>query len=228
MKILSLDTSTPMLTMAISEGEKILFEYERHVDRECNKFLFPMMKEMFDKNGLSLDDMDAFAVSIGPGSFTGTRIGVTVIKGLAYFKKKPVVGISSLDIIASGLQGIITGLICPIIDARRNNLYSAIYEKNDGRLTRISDYLLVSLPDLLSRLNEDVFFLGDGLTLHRREILNKIPQAKIAANHFWYPKAANLGIIAGEKLSKGKEDSLFDLVPLYLYPKECTVQVKVK
>lgn len=228
MKILSLDTSTKILTMAISEDREVIFESERCAENECNKFLFPMLEEMFKKTGLSLAKIDLFAVGIGPGSFTGTRIAVTAMKGFAYAQSKPIIGVSSLDIIAHNLRGEVEGLICPLIDAKRGNLYTAIYRKRKENPERISNYLLISPEELVSRLDSNVFFLGDGLNLYRKEILRKIPRAKIATYNLWYPKGGNLGIIAYERFKEGKRDSVFDLVPMYLYPKECSVTIKSK
>jgi len=212
--------------MAITEDGEVLFESERSAQEECNKFLFPMLDEMFKKTNTSIDKIDAFAVGIGPGSFTGTRIAVTVMKGLAYLENKPIIGVSSLDIIAYNLRGNVEELICPIIDAKRCNLYSAIYRKRSDMLEKISEYLLVPWSELLSRVGPKVFFLGDGINLYRKEILKKIPEAKIAVQYLWYPKAGNLGIIAYERIKEGRQDSVFDLVPMYLYPQECSVTVK--
>jgi len=228
MKILSLDTSTRILTMAINEDKEIIFEFEREIDSGCNKILFPLLKEILEKNSLSLEDIDLFAVGIGPGSFTGTRIALSVMKTFSYLKNKPIIGVSTLDTIAYNLRGEINDLICPILDAKRGNLYTAIYQKRREKLERISEYLLISLEELIKKINSSVFFLGDGIFLYRKEILKKIPQAKFGNCNLWYPKAGNLGIIAYERFKEGKSDSSFELVPLYLYPKECSVTIKKK
>ncbi|MCM8766109.1 MAG: tRNA (adenosine(37)-N6)-threonylcarbamoyltransferase complex dimerization subunit type 1 TsaB [Candidatus Omnitrophica bacterium] len=226
MKILSLDSSTKILTMAINEDKEILFEVELQAEFSCNKILFSLLKEMFNKTGISLKDIELFAVGIGPGSFTGTRIALSVMKTFSYLENKPISGVSTLDIIAANLKGEVKELICPIMDAKKGNLYSAIYRKVDERLERISDYLLISLEDLLKRLDRDVFFLGDGIGIYKKEILKNKPQAKMANHNLWYPKAGNLGIIAYESFKVGKLDSYFTLTPLYLYPKECSVTLK--
>jgi tRNA threonylcarbamoyladenosine biosynthesis protein TsaB len=226
MKILSLDTSGPVLTMAVSENKEILFEYERQAEKSGNKILFSMLEEVLARAKLSLREIDIFAVGIGPGSFTGTRLALTVMKGLAYAQSRPIIGVSSLDILAFNLQGEVRGLICPIVDAKRGSLYSAIYRKEGDRLERLSDYLLISLEELLERLSANVFFLGDGIDLYRRSLLKKIPQAKIAAQHLWYPKAANLCIIANERKDAARPDAVFTLVPMYLYPQDCSVHIK--
>ncbi|MGE4357275.1 MAG: tRNA (adenosine(37)-N6)-threonylcarbamoyltransferase complex dimerization subunit type 1 TsaB [Candidatus Omnitrophota bacterium] len=226
MKILSIDSSTKNLTMAINENEEIIFEFEQEAEFSCNKIIFPLLNEIFEKSGISLKDIELFAVGIGPGSFTGTRIALSVMKTFAYLENKPIIGISTLDVIAYNLKGEVKELICPIMDAKRGKLYSAIYRKREEKIERISDYLLISLEDLLEKLDKDVFFLGNGLSLYRKEILLKKPQAKIANYNLWYPKAGNLGIIAYECFKEGKIDSAFELVPLYLYPKECSVNIK--
>ncbi|MCM8783664.1 MAG: tRNA (adenosine(37)-N6)-threonylcarbamoyltransferase complex dimerization subunit type 1 TsaB [Candidatus Omnitrophica bacterium] len=226
MKILSLDSSTKILTMAINESRDVVFEIEREAEFSCNKLLFSLLKEMFEKTRISLKDIELFAVGIGPGSFTGVRVALSVMKTFSYLKNKPIIGISTLDTIASNLKGEVKELICPIMDAKREKLYSAIYRKVDEKLERISDYLLISLIDLFEKLDKDVFFLGDGVNLYRKEIIRNRPEAKIASYNLYYPKAGNLGIIAYERFKEGKVDSVFELLPLYLYPKECSIKTK--
>lgn len=226
MKILSLDSSTKILTIGINDDKEVIFEFECDVELGCNKILFSLLNEIIEKTEISLRDIELFAVGIGPGSFTGVRIALSVMKTFSYLENKPLIGISTLDVIAYNLKAEIKELICPIVDAKRGNLYSAIYQKIDDKLERISDYLLISLEDLLGKLGKEVFFLGDGLDLYRKEILKNKPQAKIANRNLWFPKAGNLGIIAYERFKKGKIDSCFKLAPLYLYPKECSITVK--
>ncbi|MCM8763697.1 MAG: tRNA (adenosine(37)-N6)-threonylcarbamoyltransferase complex dimerization subunit type 1 TsaB, partial [Candidatus Omnitrophica bacterium] len=180
MKILSLDSSTKILTMAINESRDVVFEIEREAEFSCNKLLFSLLKEIFEETRISLKDIELFAVGIGPGSFTGVRVALSVMKTFSYLKNKPIIGISTLDTIASNLKGEVKELICPIMDAKREKLYSAIYRKVDEKLERISDYLLISLIDLFEKLDKDVFFLGDGVNLYRKEIIRNRPEAKIA------------------------------------------------
>ncbi|MCM8793988.1 MAG: tRNA (adenosine(37)-N6)-threonylcarbamoyltransferase complex dimerization subunit type 1 TsaB [Candidatus Omnitrophica bacterium] len=226
MKILSLDTSTKILTMAINEDREVIFEFEYAVEYSGNKILFSLMEEMFKKTHISLKEIELFAVGIGPGSFTGTRLATTVMNTFAYLQNKPLIGVSTLDTIAYNLKGEIEELISPILDAKRGNLYAAIYCKRNEKLERISEYLLVSLEDLCKKIDKKIFFLGEGINLYRREILKKLPQAKFGNYNLWYPKAGNLGIIAYERFKDGRIDSPFTLLPLYLYPEECSVGIK--
>ncbi|MFN7170913.1 MAG: tRNA (adenosine(37)-N6)-threonylcarbamoyltransferase complex dimerization subunit type 1 TsaB [Candidatus Omnitrophota bacterium] len=157
MKILSLDTSTKILTMAINEDREVIFEFEYAVEYSGNKILFSLMEEMFKKTHISLKEIELFAVGIGPGSFTGTRLATTVMNTFAYLQNKPLIGVSTLDTIAYNLKGEIEELISPILDAKRGNLYAAIYCKRNEKLERISEYLLVSLEYLCKKIDKKIF-----------------------------------------------------------------------
>ena len=164
MKILAIDTSAELACAALLDGERLL---SRTVDRSGHNHsatLLPMIASMLSAHGLGAHDVDLFVCSVGPGSFTGVRIGVAAIKGLAAGTGKPCVGVSSLDALAQNGAGF-SGLICPMIDARRDQNYAALFEEVDGHIVRrTEDELLqpAQLDALLRKYGRVTLALGDG------------------------------------------------------------------
>ena len=250
MKILSLDTSSKYLSLAVAEDNKILQKTHRLLDRRRSLQLVPLIEEVLKKAKLPLARLDGFSVSKGPGSFTGLRIGITTIKGLAYVLKKPVVAIPSLDILVQNITRIRTKKntrlptqICPIVDAKQNKVYACLYQAKNGKTRRKSGYLLLPLKELLEKLTQPflltkrhcvaeraglkgkIIFLGDGIKPYHEQICkNRKIKPIFAEEKFWYPKAEEAVPLALERFSKGKLNDVNSLVPLYLYPKECQIR----
>ncbi len=222
MKILGIDTSTKFMCIGLYDGAK-LYEYNLEVGRLLSGLLNTTIKRVLDAAGLDAEGIDYFACGLGPGSFTGMRIGISYIKGLSWALKKPVVGISTLDILAYELKEE-AGPIIPIIDAKRGLIYCAIFKKERGRLTRIKPYLLLNEKELLKNIRPGSIILGDGIRLYREQILKHIPQLKFLESEFWYPKAHNIIELAIEKIGEKKIIDTFRIKPIYLYPKECQIK----
>jgi len=164
MKVLSLDTSARTATVAIVEDGKIISEYSV-VTNTHSTTLLPMIESAMDYSGIKANDIDLYAVSVGPGSFTGIRIGVSTIKGLAFVNNTPCVGVSALEAMAENLRGI-EGIIVPAIDARRDMVYTAIFKSDKvGNLTRITDDSQIAISELFDLLGEyssdSIYFTGD-------------------------------------------------------------------
>ncbi|RKY01883.1 tRNA (adenosine(37)-N6)-threonylcarbamoyltransferase complex dimerization subunit type 1 TsaB, partial [Candidatus Poribacteria bacterium] len=126
MRVLGIDTSTTTGSIGLIDGDKVVAEHVLDVMETHSSRLMPAIDQMLKKAGLSIWDVDLIAVSKGPGSFTGLRVGVATAKGLAYALRKPIVGVPSLDVLAFGVK-FFDGLICPLLDARRGEVYGAIY-----------------------------------------------------------------------------------------------------
>jgi tRNA threonylcarbamoyladenosine biosynthesis protein TsaB len=214
MKILAVDTSTDYLSVAISDGAKILAGYHRPSHRNHSRLLVPAIAGIMKKAGLKFSDIDAFAVSIGPGSFTGLRIGVVTLKGLAYSLGKPIITIPTLDLIAKN-AGPFKGIVCPVIDAKKKKVYAAIYRYDGRKLKRLTRYLLVPAEDLLKMTAkyDKVLFLGDGVGLVGA------PE-KIKA---WHPRASVAAILAAESFRKKRFITPEKLEPMYIYSRECDI-----
>lgn len=210
MKILAIDTSTDYLSLAILENGKVSAKFHKKADMRHSILLVPMIDRLLKKAGFKINDMDCFAVSIGPGSFTGLRIGVTVVKGLAYALRKPVVTVPTLDVIAANARAH-SGIICPVLDARKNKVYACLFRSDGKTLKKISKYLLLPLEELLKKIKkyDKVTFLGD-----------------TEENNFgkdWHPRAEIAAQIAAASFKKRRFVKPEALEPLYLYSRECDI-----
>ena len=169
MKILAIDTSAVVASCALCEDETPIAVYSQKAGLNHSQTMLPMVKNLMDNTSTSIDDIDMFAVSAGPGSFTGIRIGIATIKGLAFGKNKPCVGVSTLEAMAKTVSTFATdAVICPVMDARRNQLYNAIFEVHGETLVRLTEDRLIDAGELareLDAMDKAVFFVGDGYDL---------------------------------------------------------------
>jgi len=228
MNILAIDTTTKFLCLGIYKQGKV-FELNEELGTRHAELLIPKLKTLLKKAALDITDIDYFACAIGPGSFTGIRIGLSTAKGLAFGLNRPLMGIPSLDILARNVSEKEETLVCPVIDARRALVYSCLYKIKENKYKKISKYLLISPDDLLKKLNhkQRVVFLGDGLKLYRDLIFQKLGKNAVFLDEkLWYPKAGNILALGRELLKKKKAFDALKIKPLYLYPKECQIQTK--
>lgn len=217
MKILSIDTSTDYLSVAITDGAKVLARYHKPSHRNHSRLLIPTISNLVRKARLKLKDIGGFCVSVGPGSFTGLRIGVVTVKGLAYALGKPIVTIPTLDVIAYNAKGF-KGIICPVLDAKKSKVYAALYKSDGVTFKKVSKYLLIEAESLLKMASkyDKVLFLGDGVKLVGSE--EKIKN--------WHPRADAAALLAHESFKKKRFISPEDLEPMYIYSRECDITGK--
>jgi len=213
MKILAMDTSSVNSTVCISDENKIIGEYTVSNDRAHSQIIMPMLDALLNNCSLTIKDIDVFAVALGPGSFTGLRIGIAAMKTLAQSLSKPIIGASSLDEIAYSFFAT-DSIVCPILDARRNEVYNALYLKGRKIVTeRVVDFdeVLIELAD------KDVIFAGDASVKYRDKILsfNK-PNWQLAPSCLSMQRASSLASIASDRAANNDFDELCDLSPLYL------------
>lgn len=228
MKILGIDTSSKILSIALSEGRELIAEETIAADRRHAALLVPKIKELLEHSGFGITGVDVFVAGTGPGSFTGLRIGVSTVKGFGIATGKPCIGVPSIDAIALNVKED-SKLIVPIIDAKRHQVYSAIYMRKKGHVIRKSKFLLLTIEGLVKKINlirnrPPVFFLGDAITLYEEEMLHICNEAVFLGEEYWYPRAANLIQLALGKLDRLKKMDLTKLKPIYLYPKDCQVK----
>jgi tRNA threonylcarbamoyladenosine biosynthesis protein TsaB len=222
-KILAIDTSGKAMGIAIADENGIIIEHNDTSGAKHSTALASTIKNILDKAGLGFNDIDGFTVSMGPGSFTGLRIGVTMVKGFAFATKKPVTAVPTLDTIAYNCIAS-PRLICTIVDASRNLVYACLYESRGQGLERKSDYLLISVSELLKRIQGPVMFLGDGLSIYREHIIKYFKDTSMGAGMefapepMWYPKASTVAIMGLERFKDGKFENPDKLVPFYIYP----------
>ena len=164
MKILALESSAGVASVALCENEKLLHLVQDHSGHTHSETLLPMVASALEKHGLCPHDIDLFACSVGPGSYTGLRIGVATVKGLAFGTGKPCVPVSSLEALAQNCA-CFEGLICPVMDARRDQMYTAFFESKDQVLRRLTDDDLLPLSEIAAKVRKygrRIRFVGDG------------------------------------------------------------------
>ncbi|MBI3314732.1 MAG: tRNA (adenosine(37)-N6)-threonylcarbamoyltransferase complex dimerization subunit type 1 TsaB [Candidatus Omnitrophica bacterium] len=220
MYFLSIEPSTKIFSLALSSGRRVLRYRNMTVDKVLEHSIVPAVDRLLASAGVPFKELDAFAVGLGPGSFTSLRVGLATVKAFAMATGKPVVGVSSLDVIARGVAGLACDEICVLSDARRGMVYAAIYET--PALRRKTDYLLTTVENVLNHVHGCTLFTGDGVGLYRNDIVGR--RQVFAAQKFWYPQAKHLAQIAFERLAAKDYDDTGRLVPLYLYPADCQVQ----
>ena len=217
MIVLSIDSSSKVATVALLNDDTLLGEYVINDKREHSVLLMPMIENLLKDCELTINDIDGFVVSKGPGSFTGLRIGMATIKGLSFGANKPYISLSFLDGLAYSLS-YFNGIICPIMDALRENVYTALYKNEDGEFKNIMEPTPMELPDLLEMLkekNEEVIFTGDGLLKHKEYIKANFPNAKFASNHVSLTRASSIGELGLNLLKQGIKDDP-NSAPVYL------------
>ncbi|MEZ4357886.1 MAG: tRNA (adenosine(37)-N6)-threonylcarbamoyltransferase complex dimerization subunit type 1 TsaB [Eubacteriales bacterium] len=217
MYILAIDTSISVLTCAVSKDDKILAEEYSDVNKTHSTGLMPMVDSILKKACLDIKDIDAFSCTVGPGSFTGLRIGVATVKAFAQAGKKACVAVDTLEALAQ--NGVLfEGRICPMIDARHGEVYSATFESNADEIKRITDteaYLVSEL--LLNMPKVKTLFLGDGADVNEEEIKEVFKEnAYFAKKGMRYNRASSIISIAFNKINEGKTISFYDLTPVYV------------
>lgn len=225
MNILGIETTTKRLCLGVYTGDK-LCEYNLEVGRSLSELLVPTIQRVILAVGLKIADIDYFACGLGPGSFTGMRIGVATIKGLSIVKDKPVIGISSLDILAKNVDAT-PRLIVTALDARRGLIYCSSYKYENGCLKRKSEYQLLSLDEFLKKFRTTKpIILGDAIPLYGDKISARLKGVTFLDKDYWPLKAHNLMELALIKIKSQQFSSAQKVKPIYLYPKECQIKKK--
>ena len=217
MKLLGIDSSTRSGSVAVVEDSKIIGELLINTGPSHSENLVPSIDWLLNVLDIDKKELDAIAVSKGPGSFTSLRVGLTVAKSLAYTLNIKIVGISTLEILASNIPAT-DKKIYPIIDAKRGEVYSAEYfYDNDGNLKCGSGERIVALETLLGEITEPSILLGDGVELYADLLKNSpLTLPLIRGNTFSIPKASNCALLGYGYINKGLEDSAMSLVPNYI------------
>jgi len=234
MLILGVDTSTDSLTVSLINEKKILTSYNSAGALKHSALLIPTIEKALKKIGAGIEDIELYSVGIGPGSFTGLRVGVTAMRALAIALNKPIVGVPTMDAIAhNGLAYLkrkkmldFSRLkICPVLDAKKKQVYSCVYKHNGNKVIKESDYLLEPVELLVKRLKGHILFLGDAIPLYKERLLNKKTfEADFLEGRKWLPEGSVIAKIGLRDYQKGKSDNPYDLVPMYLYARDCQVR----
>jgi len=228
MKILAVETSTSVLSLAVADGSKILAEHQSMSHKTMSDTIISKIEKLLSKAKVALSDIDGFAVGLGPGSFTSLRVGLSTVKALALVAAKPIVGVSSLDAIAAGIKQ--DGDICVLTDAKRSMVYASFYETENSALTIRHGYQLGTVEEFLPHLESGMILAGDGVSVFKEEIdaflkKNKL-KVTLADEKFFQPKAKALVQLSFERFNEKKFDHPAKITPLYLYPEDCQIARK--
>jgi tRNA threonylcarbamoyladenosine biosynthesis protein TsaB len=217
MVTLAVDTATKTASIALLEGATILGESFLNIGKNHCETLLPEIKDLVTKNSITIGEIDLFAVTLGPGSFTGLRIGVSTVKGIAFTADKPVAGICTLDALALNVSDI-SMMICPMLDARKKEVYTALYEPGSNHFPQKTVDETVSDPEYFVRnIRENVMFLGDGALLYRDVIRKILPDnSYFAPDHLNYIRASSVGLLGLKKFYNGEILNLLAFTPQYL------------
>lgn len=216
MYILGIETSTMTGSVAIITEQHLIVEQTINTKITHAERLITTIDDTLRAVSLTIREIDGIAVSAGPGSFTGLRIGITTAKSLAYSLKKPIVAVSSLDALASQFL-FCNQLICPMLDARKKEVYSACYRNSDATVQRVSEYAVITPMNLLKEIHEPTLFLGDGVAAYRRQIESELGEFALFADaaHL-LPRGSLVAKLGCDRLLAGEQDDCSALTPLYL------------
>lgn len=247
MKILSIDCSAVSASVAILEDEKIVSSCTTNVGLTHSQTLMPMVQSALSQSQVSLDEVDRFAISAGPGSFTGVRIGVAALKGLTAMTRENCFPVSTLEAMAYNYAGVKDAVICSTMDARCGQVYTALFAVVGNRVARLcedSAILISDLPEFINKalgnlpeefidnvnlLKNDIIFIGDGARLCYNVLENVVENCHIAPTHLLYQNAMGVALCALAKIADGEApiDSE-NLLPIYLRAPQAERELKKK
>ena len=229
MKVLGIDTATMMGSIGLIDDEGAIAEYSLNIRATHSERLMPAIDRLLKDSGIMPKDIDGFAVSIGPGSFTGLRIGLATVKGFAMGCNKPVAAVSTLDALAFNLA-YAEYLICPILDARRNEVYAAMF-KSDGKggIKRLVQDMAIDMQTFLREYDEDIIFLGDAVDIYRERILDILKdRAHFAPKNRNMPSGVSVAELGLKKIRDGKAADPSGLAPFYIRRSEAEINLEKK
>ena len=218
MKILAVDTSATAASVAVAEENKLIGEFSINTALTHSQTLIPMVDELLKNTGLSVNDIDAVAVNAGPGSFTGVRIGVAAVKGIAFPKNLPCVSVSTHESMAYNMLGN-DCIVCSVMDARCSQVYNALFRVKGCTVTRMTDDRALSLTDLkneLQNINEKVVLVGDGAVLCSKFLGEELENIMLAPFNNRIQTASSVAYAAFEKINNGETVKADELMPVYL------------
>ncbi len=218
MKILAFETSAKAASVALMEDDKLLGESYQNTGLTHSQTLMVMAEDLLKQCSVTPKDIDAVAVAAGPGSFTGVRIGVAAAKGFSWGRNIPLYGVSTLEAMAESL-GVYEGIVCPVMDARRSQVYNALFDAHCGKLTRVCDDRAISLQELgenLQKCEKPIFLVGDGAVLCYNSLLENVPNLILPPEHKRHQRAVGVGLIANAMAAAGMAPDGKELTPNYL------------
>ena len=220
MKTLALETSAKSVSVAVTEDGRVLASSYQNIGLTHSVTLMPLLDEILQNAGLALSDMDLLAVAAGPGSFTGLRIGVSALKGLAWAEDKPCCGVSTLEAMARNVAHMDALVVCAM-DARRSQIYNALFTSEHGRLTRRTPDRAIGLAELAEELRSEplpLVIVGDGAVLCEKALTESGLPCRLAPPQLVMQNAMSVALCAEDLARAGKLVSAQELLPVYLRP----------
>ncbi|MEA5010397.1 MAG: tRNA (adenosine(37)-N6)-threonylcarbamoyltransferase complex dimerization subunit type 1 TsaB [Angelakisella sp.] len=230
MKLLALECSATAASVALCTRDKVIGEYFLSTGQTHSQTLLPMTEQLLHTSGETLAGVELLAVSVGPGSFTGLRIGISAVKGIAMGANKPCVAVSTLEALAYNLCGF-EGIAASVMDARCGQVYCALFHLEDGRVSRICPDSAMTIADLGKILGEEkkpVFLVGDGAMLCYNILLENVPGLRLAPPHLRLQRAASVGACAWQQYERQGAVSAAALAPTYLRLPQAERELKRK
>ena len=218
MKILAVDTSATSASVCVAQENKIIGEFSINTALTHSQTLIPMIEQLAEKTGVTLDNIDAIAVNAGPGSFTGVRIGVAAVKGIAFSRNIPCVSVSTLESMAYNMLDN-DCIVCSVMDARCSQVYNSLFRVKDGKVTRLIEDRALSLIDLkldLQKYNEKIILVGDGAEITFNYFENSLQNVFLASVNNRVQKASSIACVAFKKINNGETLNASELMPVYL------------
>ena len=218
MLILAFETSAKAGSVALADGKKLLGESYQNTGLTHSQTLLTMARDLLKSCGVTAQDVTHVAVAAGPGSFTGVRIGVAAAKGFAWGAECPCCGVSTLEAMAAQM-GVHSGYICPVMDARRSQVYNALFHAEKEKYSRVTEDRAISLEDLgneLKNLKEPIFLVGDGSILCYNTLSEQVPGLVLPPEHRMHQRAAGVALVAWEQIARGEAGDAASLTPNYL------------
>jgi len=227
MRILAVDTATTSCSVAIVDETSLLSEFTIDREETHSRHLMDMIKAVMTMAGLNFSNLDGFAVTRGPGSFTGLRIGISTIKGLAVASEKPVVGISSLETLAFQVS-YSRDLICPILDARKGEVYFSRYRFLNGHLKKQTKERVAPPDKAVDDLNESCLFVGNGALLYKEMILEKMGEfASFAPMIQNTIRASTIAYLSMAKFENNDTDDIEKILPNYIRKSDAELNLMI-
>ena len=228
MKLLAIETSTMLGGVAIMDNDTLVAEARINVKVTHSERLMPEIDHVLAQSGLEISDIDVFAFAVGPGSFTGLRVGLSTVKGLVYATGKRLVAVPTLEAFAWNLP-FSEYPVCPLLDARKKEVYAGLFKWADSGFTRVIDEQAVEIGRLLSEIKGPTVFLGEGALIYRERIMETLnDQALFAPPHKILPSPSNVAYLGMKMAEKGDFSDPAGLVPLYLRRSEAEVKLSQK
>lgn len=225
MFILGIDTATQIASVGITHGEEVLAEASNRATSNHTETLLPLITAVLAQARVSLPNIEGIGVSIGPGSFTGLRIALGTVKGLAYAAGQRVVGVPTLEALAHTVSDW-DGPICPILDARKREVYAAMFQRSrNGELATVWPARVAPIASVLAQITTSCVVLGDGVETYGAVIRAYCgDQAQLLAFSTYHPRGAIVAKLAWRRLSRGDADDIATLVPSYVRPPEAVLK----